>query len=182
MVCAGIAFAIALAGLSSCGAGEPRSAVSAAEFKVLAGAPGPLGSLYRKPGQLLAGGPAAFKRQIAGLKGHPAVVNKWASWCGPCRQEFPFFQKQALKRGRQIAFLGVDGNDAKDSARAFLKKLPVPYPSFFDSNGRIAAVFRGDRVFPTTAFYDSKGELVYTKQGPYVSEVALEKDILRWAS
>ena len=109
------------------------------------------------------------------------VVNKWASWCGPCRFEFPFFQKQVAKHGRQVAFLAVDGEDARDSAHRFLRKFPVPYPSFFDPHSKIAAVFRGDRVFPTTAYYDSKGALVYTKQGGYASEAVLEKDIARWA-
>ena len=48
------------------------------------------------------------------------VVNKWASWCGPCRAEFPFFQSQSVKRGKRIAFLGVDGNDNDADAAEFL--------------------------------------------------------------
>jgi cytochrome c biogenesis protein CcmG/thiol:disulfide interchange protein DsbE len=179
--CAGIVAATALAALAGCGAEEPKSAASAADFEALARESGPLGRLYGRPGELLGGGPAAFKRQIAQLRGHPVVINKWASWCGPCRFEFPFFQKQVLKRGRRVAFMGVNGEDARDAARRFLEKLPVPYPSFFDPHSKIAAVFRGDRAFPTTAYYDSKGELVYTKQGGYASEAALEQDVVRYA-
>jgi cytochrome c biogenesis protein CcmG/thiol:disulfide interchange protein DsbE len=173
--------ATALAALAGCGAQEPKSAARAADFKVLARTPGQLGRLYGRPGGLLDGGPAAFKRQVADLRGHPVVVNKWASWCGPCRFEFPFFQRQALKRGKRVAFMGVNGEDARGPARRFLEKLPVPYPSFFDPHSKIAAVFRGDRAFPTTAYYDSKGELVYTKQGGYSSEAALEQDVVRYA-
>jgi len=176
-----IALATALASLAGCGSDQPPSAARAVDFEALARTPGPLGLLYRRPGQLLDGGPAAFRRQLTQLKGRPVVVNKWASWCGPCRYEFPFFQKQAAKRGRGVAFFGVDGEDTRGAARKFLRRFPVPYPSFFDPHSKIAAVFRGDRVFPTTAYYDSKGTLVYTKQGGYASEALLEKDIARWA-
>jgi cytochrome c biogenesis protein CcmG, thiol:disulfide interchange protein DsbE len=170
-----------LAALPGCGADEPKSAVAAGDFRALARGPGPLARLYSMPGELREGGPAAFKRQLAQLEGTPVVVNKWASWCGPCRFEFPFFQKQVLKRGRRVAFMGVNAEDARDAARRFLEKLPVPYPSFLDPDSKIAAVFRGDRAFPTTAFYDRKGALVYTKQGGYASESALAADIVRYA-
>ena len=62
------------------------------------------------------------------LRGHPVVVNKWGSWCGPCREEFPYFQRQALERGKRIAFLGVDGDDNDDGARELLDEFPVSYP------------------------------------------------------
>jgi cytochrome c biogenesis protein CcmG, thiol:disulfide interchange protein DsbE len=109
------------------------------------------------------------------------VVNKWASWCGPCRFEFPFFQRLARRHGKRIAFLGVDSRDSRADARRFLREFPVPYPSFFDPKGKVAAHFRGDRVFPTTAFYDSKGRLVFTKQGGYASQAAIAKDIASYA-
>jgi cytochrome c biogenesis protein CcmG, thiol:disulfide interchange protein DsbE len=130
---------------------------------------------------VLDGGPPAFKRQIAALRGRPVVVNKWASWCGPCRFEFPFFQKQVTKRGKEIAFLGVDGEDSRDGAHRFLAKFPVPYPSFYDPHSDIAKVFHGDRAFPTTVFYDRTGGVEYVKQGGYSSETALATDIARYA-
>ena len=171
-----------LAGAAGCGSKQPRSAVTPAAFKrALAGAPAPLARIYDRPGQVLDGGPAAFKGQIAALKGHPVVVNKWASWCGPCRFEFPFFQKQVTARGKRIAFLGVNGEDSKDGARRFLAKFPVPYPSFFDPHSDVAKTFHGDRVFPTTAYYDHTGAVEYVKQGGYSSEAALARDISRSA-
>jgi cytochrome c biogenesis protein CcmG, thiol:disulfide interchange protein DsbE len=178
----GLASAIAIAALSACGAKQPESAATATSYKkALAGAPPALAQLYRQPGRVLDGGPAAFKRQIANLEGHPVVVNKWASWCGPCRFEFPFFQKQVSKRGKEIAFLGVDGEDSRDGAHRFLEEFPVPYPSFFDPHSDIAEVFHGDRSFPTTVFYDRNGSIEYTKQGGYASEEALARDIQRYA-
>jgi cytochrome c biogenesis protein CcmG, thiol:disulfide interchange protein DsbE len=174
--------ATVVAFLTGCGSAEPKSAANQGDFKrALAGASAPLARLYARPGALLEGGTSAYKRQIAGLHGYPVVVNKWASWCGPCRFEFPFFQKQVTKRGKQIAFLGVDGEDSKDGARRFLEKLPVPYPSFFDPHSDIAKVFHGDRTFPTTVFYDRAGGVEYVKQGGYASEDALARDIARYA-
>jgi cytochrome c biogenesis protein CcmG, thiol:disulfide interchange protein DsbE len=130
---------------------------------------------------ILGGGEKAFKRQIEALRGHPVVVNKWASWCGPCRFEFPFFQRLASKYGKTIAFLGVDSRDSREGAEKFLEKLPIPYPSFYDRKGEVARVFRGDRAFPVTAFYNREGDLAFTKQGGYASQAALAEDIRQYA-
>src|SRR5215208_4975576 len=111
------------AGVTACGKDDPPSAArSTDDFKAaLAGAPAPLRrELYSRPSVLLEGGKPQFERTVAALNGYPVVVNKWASWCGPCRFEFPFFQKQVTKRGKRVAFLGVDGEDSRDAARRFL--------------------------------------------------------------
>ena len=179
---AALALATVLAALAACGSNEPESAATEADYKdALAGAPPALAALYRGGGQLRDGGPGAYERQLAALRGHPVVVNKWASWCGPCRFEFPFFQEQVTKRGKQIAFVGLDAEDTRDGARRFLDKFPVPYPSFYDPKSEIAETFHGDRSFPTTVFYDRSGDVEYLKQGGYASEEALAKDISRYA-
>jgi cytochrome c biogenesis protein CcmG, thiol:disulfide interchange protein DsbE len=173
---------LAAAVIVGCGADKPESAASPADYeRALADAPPRLARLYSRPGELLDGGPAAFERILRSLRGHPVVVNKWASWCGPCRFEFPFFQKQVKERGDEIAFLGVDSEDAREEARDFLKEFPVPYPSFFDPKSDVAERLGSEQNFPTTTFYDRRGELVYTKPGGYASEAALEDDIREYA-
>jgi thiol-disulfide isomerase/thioredoxin len=161
------------------GAGNPES--QAVDYdEALADAPPPLARLYDQGNALLPGGLPAFEKQIAELEGHPVVVNLWASWCGPCRFEFPFFQSQAAKRGNEIAFLGVDSDDADAAAETFLEELPLPYPSFTDPDKEIFAAIEASN-FPSTAYYDRDGKLVYTHVGTYPDEQALAADIERYA-
>jgi len=139
------------------------------------------GSNPRKgPDPLLDGGTKAYDAFIAKQRGRPVVVNKWASWCGPCRVEFPYFRAVA-KRDEDVTFIGVNSQDNYDDAREFLTEEPVPYKHFKDPNLEIAAKFNGVQSFPATAFYDKRGELAYLHQGPYRSEADLAEDIDRYA-
>lgn len=131
--------------------------------------------------QLLGGGKAAFQAKLRELRGKPVVVNKWASWCSPCRAEFPFFAAQAKKQAGRVGFLGVDAQDVEGDARDFLREEPIPYPSYSDPDQDIAGLFNGKVAFPATAFYDAKGKLVYLKQGGYASQSKLSQDIGRYA-
>jgi cytochrome c biogenesis protein CcmG/thiol:disulfide interchange protein DsbE len=171
-------------GLSQAGGGgaEKGAAPSRAQTaNELAGSPPPLATLHDQANQLLPGGAAAFNDRLSGLRGHPVVVNKWASWCGPCRAEFPDFQKLSAKYGKRVAFVGVDGNDNHGDALAFLKQYPVSYPSYEDPDGEIARVLGATVAFPSTVFYDKTGKLSYLKQGQYLKLADLERDIQRYA-
>ncbi|HEY8770728.1 MAG TPA: redoxin family protein [Thermoleophilaceae bacterium] len=170
---------LALAGCGSSG-GEPAAKTPAPKLD-LAGAPAPVKQLYSRPNRLLGGGLTAYHAQLKRLRGTPVVVNKWASWCPPCRAEFPYFRDQAAKRAKKTAFFGVDSNDNDGDARKFLASLPVGYPSFTDGNNKIAADFNGVQAFPTTVFYDRKGGVSFLHQGAYESERKLAEDIDRYA-
>lgn len=184
-----IATAVLALGLAACGgddgdgSGNPESELSVGEAtKPIEGAPPQLAAIRDEANQLLEGGTEAFGERLGELEGTPVVVNKWASWCYPCRKEFPYFQSQAEERGGEIAFLGVDSNDAADAAETFLRELPLPYPSYADPDQDINKEFLDASVaFPATAFYSSGGELEYVKLGPYESEAALAADIDRYA-
>src|SRR3954451_18403462 len=165
------------------GSDKPKSAAPGATKvrQELAGAPAPLAALHAQDSRLLGGGRNAFKARLAGLRGHAVVVNKWASWCGPCRAECPDFQKASVKYGKRVAFVGVDGNDNHGDAVKFLKRYPVPYPSYEDSDGRIAQVLNATVAFPTTVFYDRGGKVSYIHQGQYLTGAKLEQDMQRYA-
>jgi cytochrome c biogenesis protein CcmG, thiol:disulfide interchange protein DsbE len=127
------------------------------------------------------GGRDAFEKRIEKERGTPVVVNKWASWCGPCRLEFPFLRDQAEQRKGEVVFLGVNSNDNRGDAEEFLREEPVPYRHFEDPKLEIAAAFNAVQAFPSTAFYDSKGELAFVRQGGYKDEAELAEDIDRYA-
>jgi len=148
--------------------------------KALAGSPPAMAALHEQANDLLDGGASAYEKRIADLRGYPVVVNVWASWCVPCRQEFPVLQKLSARYGKKIAFLGVNSDDSDDAATTFLREEPVPYPSYTDPHKEIVDSV-GGVSFPDTAFYDSSGELAYLKQGPYRDESELEADIRHYA-
>ena len=175
-----IAAAIALGGCGSSGSGEVGG--KAPDYsKALAGAPKPLASLYSQGGELLPGGVDAFDSRVAALRGHPVVVNKWASWCGPCRVEMPWFQRLSAKLGKRIAFLGVDSQDSSAAAEDFLGEFPLPYPSYSDPDEDIAQSMDATIGFPATVFYDSRGVHVHVQQGQYASIDELKADIRHYA-
>jgi len=148
----------------------------------LQGAPKPLAELHAQSAELLGGGVPAFEDRLAALKGHPVVINKWASWCNPCRAEFPAFQQVATARGKQVAFLGVNGSDSSDPARRFLADFPVPFPSYVDPDEKIARRIKAPANYPITVFVDRAGKTAFIHQGGYTSQADLERDIDRYLS
>lgn len=176
-----LASVVLLAGCSS-GDSTPDSAANPeADARALEGAPAPLAAIHDQANQLLGGGKDAFEERIEQLRGYPVVVNKWGAWCGPCRAEFPYFQRLAVKHGKKIAFLGVDFNDSDSAARDLLKEDPLTYPSYKDPDGDISNAINGPQATPVTTFYDSKGGIAYTHQGAYLNQRKLEEDIRRYA-
>lgn len=147
----------------------------------LAGAPAPLAALYKEGDQLLPGGSSAFEQRLAALKGYPVLVNLWASWCGPCRFEFPLMQKAAASYGKKVAFLGVNSQDSNAGAETFLEEAPVPYPSFSDGDRGIAETIGTGRGLPATVFYDRRGEICFLNKGTYSEQAELTADIQRFA-
>lgn len=165
-----------------CGSTAPSGNGSHPDYaKALAGSPPPLAALHKQANDLIPGGQSAFEKRVAQLHGYPVVANVWASWCGPCREEFPVLQKLSARYGKQVAFLGVNSEDATDAAATFLKEEPLSYPSYVDPHKATLESLGGIGGFPDTAFFDKSGKLVYLKQGPYRSDSELEADVRRYA-
>jgi thiol-disulfide isomerase/thioredoxin len=160
---------------------EPNRFDLTSARRTLADAPAPLASLIAQSSELIPGDKDDVEARIKALKGHPIVVNKWASWCGPCRFEFPFLQQAGLKYGKRIAFIGLDSGDSDEAAAKFLKQFPVTYPSYVDRKTRIAQHLGIGQSYPTTMYYDAGGKMVYAHQGNYRDEAALLADIQRYA-
>jgi thiol-disulfide isomerase/thioredoxin len=179
--------AVLVVGLSQAGGGgggEPAPQAAPFDLRAaraeLAGAPAPLAALHAQSSELLGGGVPAFKARMKELRGTPVVINKWASWCGPCRAEFPVFQRVATARGKEIAFLGSNSGDSTQPARDFLAEHPIPFPSYLDPDEKIARAFKAPANYPITVFVDERGETAFIHQGPYETEQSLDADIDRY--
>ena len=92
-------------------------------------------------------------------RGRPVVVNLWASWCGPCRQEMPTLAA-AQQREDKVGFIFVNQGESEAAIRAYLASLNVPLREVLVDPGSKLGPAVGSRGLPTTLFYDAQGELV----------------------
>ncbi len=119
--------------------------------------------------------------KLAELRGVPVVVNQWASWCPNCKAEFGYFAHLSKAYRGKVAFVGLDSQDERGKAESFLKDHPVEYPSIFDNSAAQAQTIGGGQGWPTTMFYNAKGEQTYIRPGGYTTEQSLNNDIRRYA-
>jgi len=187
-VAAAVLLALAAIALAACGSSDsgadPGSAADAPDYtKAIAAAPPELKALYKQGGKLAPGGLDAFSKQLDAVSGFPVVVNNWASWCGPCRTEWPWLQQAAADDLDRVAFIGVNTDDEDAAAQTFLDEHPVPYPSFADHDKELGSTTGATLVggLPNTLFFDSEGKLVYTHQGVYSDQATLDADISKYA-
>ncbi len=100
------------------------------------------------------------------VEGKPIVLNFWASWCVPCRTEMPLLEGASRRWRGRIEFIGIDTNDPRGAARAFLAKMHVTYPSAFDPNASLAQAY-GLFGLPVTVFIAADGRV----QGRHIGEL-----------
>ena len=154
----------ALAGASSAPAGGSTGAVLTANV--------------RQANQIL---DATIQAKVAQLAGVPVVINQWASWCTNCRAEFPFFQQAGRQDAGRVAFVGLDSQDVRSNAQAFLRQFPVDYPSVFDASAGQAQSLGGGQGWPTTIYLNAKHQITYVHEGGYPSLQALQQDISHYS-
>jgi cytochrome c biogenesis protein CcmG/thiol:disulfide interchange protein DsbE len=147
----------------------------------LEGSPAPLAALHAQASELLGGEARALDARLQALRGEPVVINKWASWCEPCRAESGAFQRAAVSMGREVAFVGLDsGDSSRAEPERFLRRFPQSYPSYYDQSGELGTAITDSANTPVTVFYDRAGGR-YIHQGPYLSAAKLEQDVRRYA-
>ena len=145
----------------------------------VAAPPAPAGARAASEGEVI--GPLA----LTGLDGKPhalpatngqrMLVNVWASWCAPCREEMPLLVAFARQQGAGgVVVLGIAQDDAL-AVRSYLRRTPVDYPILLDDTQGRAGVRLGNRLgaLPYSALIDSNGRLVRRKYGPFTSVQAL---------
>jgi cytochrome c biogenesis protein CcmG/thiol:disulfide interchange protein DsbE len=101
---------------------------------------------------------ASRRLGLAVLRGKPVVLNFWASWCDPCKQEAPELARTA-RRFTNVAFLGVGILDGRDEGLAYVRKYGIPYRNVRDARGVVAKKYAVTGA-PETVFIDRDGNVV----------------------
>jgi cytochrome c biogenesis protein CcmG, thiol:disulfide interchange protein DsbE len=115
--------------------------------------------------------------EIADYRGHWVLVNLWASWCVPCRQEAPVLDRFARRyRDRNVRVLGIDVQDNSDDALAFVRKYKLGYPQLRSVGAERSEAF-GSTGVPENFLVDPRGRLAFIWRGP-VDEQILQQQIV----
>jgi cytochrome c biogenesis protein CcmG/thiol:disulfide interchange protein DsbE len=116
---------------------------------------------------------------LESLRGKAVVLNFWASWCGPCKDETPLLQKGWLRwEGKDVVFVGMNVKDFRGDARSFVRRFGVTYPNVYDGKGSTVGRY-GVTGFPETYFIDANGRVVYRIAGPVADAEELDGGIRR---
>lgn len=149
---------------------DPVSATASPELVALRAAaalepcPGGLGpALPDLSLPCLGGGPAVELR--AAPPGRPTLVNIWASWCAPCRDEVPELVAFHAKAGDKVGLVGVLTTDTERNGLEFSRQFGITYPSLVDDDGEVRRV-NGISI-PQTLFLDAQGRVVFVQHGPF---------------
>ena len=107
----------------------------------------------------------------------PAIINAWASWCDPCREEIPVFKEISQLSSGKIQIIGIDVEERKkEDGINFAAEMGMSWPQLFDQDGRTKAAF--GMGIPVTWLINDKGEIVYEKVGP-IKSIEQMKDLVQ---
>ena len=117
--------------------------------------------------------------QLSSLKGQVVMINFWATWCGPCRQEMPLLEQlQAKYEPLGFTLLGVNVETDSAAASAWLKGVPVSFPILFDTKNAVAERF-GVMGMPSSVFVDREGRVRHVHRGYKPGDEAQYADMIR---
>jgi cytochrome c biogenesis protein CcmG/thiol:disulfide interchange protein DsbE len=139
--------------------------LSKGEAAIAVGDPAPDGELERLV-------PEGGTAEIADHRGGWLLINFWASWCDPCRDEAPLLEEFWIAhRDQGVTVLGVNLDDTRADARAFIDEFGLTYPQLRDGDGRQWRDDYGMTGFPESFLVDPQGRLAVIRRGPVDAEV-----------
>ena len=115
--------------------------------------------------------------QLSDQRGKPVVLNFWATWCGPCRNELPAIQNAAEHLGDQVVFAAVDQDEAADLVQSFVDEMGLTFTVPMDDGGEVGLVYNV-RGLPTTFFIDRNGVIQSLWMGE-MNSVTLAENIAK---
>jgi len=121
-----------------------------------AGAPAPALALPQSGGQIVS---------LESLRGRVVYVDFWASWCGPCRQSFPWMNEMQRKYGaRGLTIVGVNVDKRDADAQRFLQQVPATFTIVYDPKGEAPAAY-GVKAMPSSYLVDAQGRIAFVEYG-----------------
>lgn len=117
--------------------------------------------------------------QLSGLRGQVVMINFWATWCGPCRQEMPLLE-QLHSKYEPLGFtlLGVNVEPDSAAAQDWLRKVPVSFPILFDRENKVSEQF-GVEAMPSTVLIDREGRVRHVHRGYKPGDESTYADLVR---
>lgn len=117
--------------------------------------------------------------RLSELKGQVVMINFWATWCGPCRQEMPLLQQLQVKyEPLGFTLVGINVEPESAGARTWLEKVPVTFPILFDRQNQVAERF-GVQGMPSSVFVDRSGKVRYVHRGYQPGDESKYADLVR---
>jgi len=137
----------------------------------------PAAPVFSLPRLAVGGGEGELS--LASYRGQTVVLNFWASWCLPCKEETPLLQRSWQRwRGRDVVFVGVNAKDFRRDAEGFMERYGVTYPNVYDGKGWTIGRY-GVTAFPETYFLDAGGRVVYRIAGEVRESDELDEGVKR---
>ncbi len=108
---------------------------------------------------------------LSDYRGKVVLLNFWATWCGPCREEMPLFEQAQLQYGTDnLVVLAVNVREGNGTVRSFVERFALTYPILMDERGSVAGRYRV-RSFPTTYFIGRDGSVEGRRVGAYTRQI-----------